>query len=1034
MNSETGRLDTLLDQALREAFPRGNSAPSSANPTPMGAGGDSAEALPPKLGEYTLTHALGEGGMGVVLAAKDPKFGREVAVKVLRSRFAKDPELVRSFLEEARITSRLQHPGVVPVHDVGVDREGRPWFTMQRLRGDTLADRLNARERVTDDRAEFLRIFESVSETLAFAHAANAVHRDLKPANILLGAFGEVMVMDWGLARLGEDDAPARPATKATKPAIVGTPAYMAPELVRGEAAPLDPRPDVFGLGAILFEVITGRPPYVEETRGETILAASHAWLDDAHAHLEASGVDSELQELTRRCLEPVPAARFGDASQVLSSLRRYRTGLAARLKARELEVAEARARAAAEKKARRATLALSAAVLLGLAATFAGFVWRANEAAERRERVARLESDALSGIAAERGLASRSDPSDSGPWTRAQALAKAAAQSLQQIPEGQTASERFRLLAVDLDREHRRAQSLADDLAALADLEGHIGEEVDARAKVLHYESVFARILGEGVAADSLAFGRALGQHPRCEELMAGLDGWLSVSVALRDDERVRILSAAALAVDRDTLRAKVRAAVAENSARALFDLIEPVCAAAGEAGAARLLAAALVRQNERARALQVLRSAQAKDAGHSSIHHDLGVLLRAGSRAEIEEAARMFAMALAADPKSDHLRLDLAEVMLAMGQPKEALAHLGAMTAGESRPGFATVYRARARLAIGDPLGARDDLERVRTTLATHPEFAEALAFGYSEAKDLRTARELLETAVRAGQKKPSVLIELARLRGETGDPAAAIELLESFGSVPSALRAHHAYFLGLQLMRLGRLEEAVAAYREATVENPQFAEAHCNLGTTLLRLGSYEEAVAHVRKGHGLGIQQGSRWPYDSAAWVRAAEDHLGADQLLRHDASVARAASLGVLTRVAQLATVGGDFERAIEAYREIGRRDPAAAGDGPPNGARIAAALSHLSLAQGRDFDGPSRLESLQLFEGELLAWTRLQASDPAEAKSLAGSTLAWLRNGPGEWMRQLAVSEALEEAERLRWQAVRRQFLDLTTR
>jgi eukaryotic-like serine/threonine-protein kinase len=226
-----------------------------ASPTNPGTG-----TLPAR---YRLAGSLGHGGMGEVLLATDTQIDREVAIK----RMLIDPTgpAVARFLREAKVQGRLDHPAIVPVYELAHDTEGRPFFVMKRLVGITLADVL---ARHTGDarytRQKLLRAFADVCLAVELAHSRGVIHRDLKPANIMLGDFGEVYVLDWGIARVvGETDpelaAPTTGQSQLTQVgAILGTPGYMAPELVTAD--PIDHRADVFALGAILFELLAGQP------------------------------------------------------------------------------------------------------------------------------------------------------------------------------------------------------------------------------------------------------------------------------------------------------------------------------------------------------------------------------------------------------------------------------------------------------------------------------------------------------------------------------------------------------------------------------------------------------------------------------------------------------------------------------------------------------------------------------------------------------------------------------------------------------
>jgi serine/threonine protein kinase len=159
-----------------------------------------------------LREEIARDGMGAVLKARDADIGRDVAVKILLADAHDQPHLSRRFLEEARITGRLQHPGVVPVYALGRLPDGRPYFAMKLVKGRTLGELLAERTDPTADRPRFLHVFEQVCQTLAYAHAHGVIHRDLKPSNVMVGAFGEVQVMDWGLAKvLTRDDTAKEP-------------------------------------------------------------------------------------------------------------------------------------------------------------------------------------------------------------------------------------------------------------------------------------------------------------------------------------------------------------------------------------------------------------------------------------------------------------------------------------------------------------------------------------------------------------------------------------------------------------------------------------------------------------------------------------------------------------------------------------------------------------------------------------------------------------------------------------------------------
>jgi WD40 repeat protein len=362
-------------------------------------------------GRLQVFGEITRGGMGAVLKGRDGDIGRDLAIKVLLEQHRDHPELIRRFIEEAQITGQLQHPGVVPVYELGAFRDRRPFFTMKLVKGRTLADVLAARTDPAVDQPRVLGIILQICQTIAYAHARGVVHRDLKPSNVMVGNFGEVQVLDWGLAKVlprggVTDDVAADRSSDyetiiATSRAgsdcdlscagsVLGTPAYMAPEQARGETEHADERADVFALGSILCEVLTGKPAFLGRSSGETQRKAARGELADAWARLDACAADTELVDLTRACLAPEREDRPRDAGGLVSRLSSYLAGVQERLRAAELSraaesaraeeaqrtAAAAEGQATAERRARRMTSALAASIvaLVGLGA--GGLAW----------------------------------------------------------------------------------------------------------------------------------------------------------------------------------------------------------------------------------------------------------------------------------------------------------------------------------------------------------------------------------------------------------------------------------------------------------------------------------------------------------------------------------------------------------------------------------------------------------------------------------------------------------------------------------
>jgi len=212
-------------------------------------------------GRYELREEIGRGGMGVVYRAHDRELRRDVALKVLRAG-PDAADLARRLHREARVLAALEHPGIVPVHDVGALADGPAFYVMKLVRG----RRLDEWAAGSPTSTERLRAFERICETVAFAHAHGVVHRDLKPGNVMLGAFGEVLVMDWGVAKVLADAKAGSAATavdagETAAGTVLGTPGYMAPEQAAGDARAIDARTDVYALGGVLHFLLAGSPP-----------------------------------------------------------------------------------------------------------------------------------------------------------------------------------------------------------------------------------------------------------------------------------------------------------------------------------------------------------------------------------------------------------------------------------------------------------------------------------------------------------------------------------------------------------------------------------------------------------------------------------------------------------------------------------------------------------------------------------------------------------------------------------------------------
>ncbi|HWB78446.1 MAG TPA: serine/threonine-protein kinase, partial [Nannocystaceae bacterium] len=277
---------------------------------------------------YELREELARGGTGKVSRAHDRQLEREVAIKSLL-----DPSAHHGlrFAREARVTARLQHPSIVPIYDIGRFGDGQPYYAMKLVSGRTLDEAIKDTSTLAQ-RLALVPALIGVADAIAYAHAQRVIHRDLKPHNVVLGPFGESMVIDWGLAKQLDAPGITEPGESREDPddpaltlegAVLGTPAYMPPEQAAGKA--VDERADVYALGAMLYHVLAGRPPY----RGPNARAVLVEVLEGPPQPLASAvaGMPADLVAIVDKAMAREPAQRYADAQQLVADLRRFQTG-----------------------------------------------------------------------------------------------------------------------------------------------------------------------------------------------------------------------------------------------------------------------------------------------------------------------------------------------------------------------------------------------------------------------------------------------------------------------------------------------------------------------------------------------------------------------------------------------------------------------------------------------------------------------------------------------------------------------------------
>ncbi len=371
-------------------------------------------------GRYRFLERIGYGGNGAVWRVFDTKSERPLAIKMLHGAMQENAFALARLRREALLTGSLQHPGIPPVYDHDRLEDGTPFFSMKLVEGVTLAERIRQPAVLEDDAEQLLGIFEQVAQVLAYAHASGVIHRDVKPHNIMVGSFGEVQLMDWGMAkRIGDDPATdpqvsklacdvTNPSEAALAPSslasahrpwstscfsltsegdIMGTPAYMAPEQAKGETNLIDSRSDVFGLGVILFEILTRSRFHERLDSSEILLQAAVADYGEAIRRLDRVVGKDALKDLCRSCLHPQRDKRPQDAGVVAEAVSRYLSGVQEQLRKLEGEHQAALILAESEGKQRRVLAGMAGLVGAVLVLGILGVAWQWKQAVDANQR-----------------------------------------------------------------------------------------------------------------------------------------------------------------------------------------------------------------------------------------------------------------------------------------------------------------------------------------------------------------------------------------------------------------------------------------------------------------------------------------------------------------------------------------------------------------------------------------------------------------------------------------------------------------------
>jgi serine/threonine protein kinase/tetratricopeptide (TPR) repeat protein len=1055
-----------------------------------------------RIEKYKLFGEIARGGMGAVLRGRDLDLGRDLAVKVLLESHRDKPDLVKRFVEEAQIGGQLQHPGIVPVYELGAFADSRPYFTMKLVKGRTVADLLCDRTDPADERPRFLAIFAQVCQTMAYAHARGVIHRDLKPSNIMVGSFGEVQVMDWGLAKVlprggvaDDADAGQSPAhetiiatarrgsegERSLAGSVMGTPAYMAPEQARGEVGAIDERADVFALGSILCEVLTGEAAFFGRSAGEIHRNAALGDLGDAHARLNSCGADAELIALASGAMAREREDRPRDAGELAERVTAYLGSLELRLRQAELERAaqsarteEAQARATVERSRRRRTVALAASLLLLAGVGGGGYAYDRSQVRERSANAALAVREVE--VLYDQARKSHDDPQK---WTDAHAAAAAAAGRLVADLDDPAARRRAAELIQAVEDGANAAAKDRELVATLIDIRSSSSDDRDGSATDAAYREAFrgARIDPDALAPAELAAKVRARPEAVAAPIASALDEWAAARREMRKDRAGSArLVAAVRAVDPDEWRGRLREALdlADRAARrtALLGLADSLGERHLPAVSSALMGKALRDVGERGRAEAVLRAGSQEHPRDVWVNYGLARTLEALGRRG--EAIRYYMAARSIQPESAH---ELAHALEQSGQGEEAVAvfrdlvglkpengrHLlclGRSLHSQGRAADEAAVLARAEAALRKAIALRPDdseaqmnlggalraqgkrdeaIAAFRAAIRIDPDDSDAHLNLGSELQDCGQLVEAVaehREAIRLSPDDSNAHNSLANDLNYQGKVDESIaEYRAAIRLRPDDVYAH--YNLGNALRSQGKAAEAMAEYGEVIRLQPDLAEAHCNLAAELQGQGRFQEALAEHRKGHELGSRRPD-WLYPSTEWVRQAERMAALEgrlqAVLRGDDKPRDAAEGLVFADLAYRTRRCGP---SVRLYAEAFGADPKLAEDmsaGNRYNAACAAALASAGKGDGRpplDQKAMAQLrkQAVAWLRADLTFWTKHAGSGPPQAKALVAQTLFhWKQDADLVGLRGEPAAKALpvdeHEACRALWAEV----------
>jgi serine/threonine-protein kinase len=986
----------------------------------------------PQIPGYVVEAVLGSGGMGVVFKARHCALDRTVAIKMLLAGSFAGPQELARFRREAEALAGLRHPNIVQVYDAG-DVDGRPYFAMEFVEGGSLSQQLSAAPQHPRRAAELVA---TLAGAVQFAHGRGIVHRDLKPANILLNADGTPKITDFGVA------LSIAGGTRFTiSGARVGTPSYMAPEQAIGKASAMGPAVDVYALGAVLYELLTGRPPFVGETALDTerqVIAT-----DPIPPSRLNADVALDLETICLKCLHKSPDRRYATAEELAADLHRFLEGKP--VVARPVGPIER----AAKWAARRPALAtLLTAVALSLGAAVGLGVWLQHQADLRRvERTARA---ARAGEAIETALKTAYDSARGEHWEQAHSILATAkdhvpdadSDLLRQRLEQATADVQF---ATELDK--ARVSFTVEPATTYFMMSTSYPDQMQAYARAFEQ----ARF---DMADDAPTVAARIRAAPLADQIVAALDEWAFAAFQSKQEPlQKRLLQIAQLSDPDPAWRDRVRDPKIWGDKQALVVLAEQASQSKRPPGAQHLaiLGALLRTLGLQGAEVRLLLEALSRRPEEYWLNFEMAQALARDH--QYVEAAAYWRVANALRPGNWRVVNQFGAALCMAGNLEEAIPQLRRAVALKPKEGIIRANLMRALMKSGRPEAAREEFKIATQADPSNPLIYHAFGAVLFHEDQFEEALPLLRKAVQLG---PNDLW----LQGNFGLSLASLgHWDEAIPVLQETIRrgGHYGIHLALAqaLAAVGRYDEAIAEFQwvsrklELTGGPPtsgdaghRYADATLGLINALTCAGRFAEGPAAGQVLPALEIVEPRR--------KQAAQRELAICRVLKPlrgktEAILASPPPIDVAMQrsLAEWHYVRRETAASARLYEAAFAKQPAPDDDfstGHRYSAGCAAALagSGTGTDAGRLDDQQKsalRRNSLEWLKADWAVWDKRERTDPAGFRSRAAEVMSSWRNSPDlACVRTPEALSRLPQAESNDWRAFWTQVEDLALR